>query len=86
MLTLTTLNLFPVPVSNRLNILIKDDSYHSDAVYEYQVIDSQGRIVPKGALASKKSFLNLSNITPGVYLFRHKASEKQIESRVFIKK
>ena len=64
--------LFPNPVSDRLNILMISNTYHS-----FEIIDQMGRLIMKGKVEQDVELfgIEVNTLTQGQYILRLKGDE-----------
>lgn len=75
------LTLYPNPVSEILNIQMKND----ETIIEVKLIDSTGKTVSQKTIANKQAEFNVKGLSPGFYLAQVRTS-KGIITKKFIKK
>lgn len=81
-LVIDQVKMYPNPVSNFLNIEIQN----FDTIRSISLIDVTGKLVLSQAnLNNHKTILNLSNLSPGMYLVKIQTSSNSLVKRLIIK-
>jgi hypothetical protein len=77
-----SLQLFPNPCRNEVEF---DFDFLDANDFSYQVIDILGRVIIANDILNKKTKINTSELTPGIYTLRIVDGEKQLRTEKFIK-
>ena len=81
---LNSVYLYPNPTSNLLNIVVENKL---DAPEAYTIINSLGQIIKSKRIESEEDLsVNISNLTPGIYLLKLSKNQSETNTIRFIKK
>ena len=73
----SNVNLYPIPTNGTLNIDLNNLTNVSVSVY-----DINGRVILNKDLSGNENSVDLSNFQTGIYLFKIKSSEGEINKKV----
>ena len=62
---ITDMNVFPNPTNGEVNV-----SMPENMMVDVQIFDAQGKLVAEQANVTNNGKLNITNVTPGVYMVR----------------